>query len=192
MKNNFQQWSTKSITAKLTCLKVINVSCCFFHPVGSRIFIRHLQIRLCYLSYIIIKSGTLNQIKAVPFYNSNFFILIYIFTMTSIPDSNDRYAGKREEQKEIRHDRRRQTKSVRKYDQRNGGSGAGTGTVVRVIGWSSAFVQSSNQDRIILFGVSFVLFLEYRVININIYFTRHFNRKLPCYDVTGNILKLHN
>lgn len=34
MKNNFQQWSTKSITAKLTCLKVINVSCCFFSSCG--------------------------------------------------------------------------------------------------------------------------------------------------------------
>lgn len=110
--------------------------------------------------------------------------------MTSIPDTNDCYAGKREEQKEIRYKEMKQeckkntTNEMAKAEQ--------------MMGWWSeqlvgaVFVQSSNQDKIPLFGVSCVLFLEYSIININIYFNQNFNRKLPCSNVTGNIQKPHN
>lgn len=63
---------------------------------------------------MLIKSGTSNQMTAVPFYISNFSPLIHIFAMTSVPDTDECYAGNREEQREMRYDRRRWNNSGRK------------------------------------------------------------------------------
>lgn len=53
-----------------------------------------------------------NQVKAVAFYISNFLILTYIFTVTSIPDIDNCHASKREMLRE-RCDRR-QKENVKK------------------------------------------------------------------------------